>query len=367
MNLQESMAAYAADAPEWAAKGVSFEDGAAPSTYLPDEWRRDYRLAMDAAPALATTANAGIPTWLTTSIDPDVYKVLFAPTKAAEILGEVRKGTWTDQTAMFPLVEHSGEVSSYDDFAANGRSGANTNWPQRQSYLFQTVKEYGDLELERAGLGRINWVAELDASSANTMNRFANFTYLYGVAGLQNYGLVNDPNLTASLSPGVKAGGHANVWMLAGGVPNATANEVYADIQALFYTLVQQTGGLIEADAKLVLAMSPGAAVAMTITNNFNVNVRTLLKGNFANIREVTVPQYGVRTTANPQGLIAGTLVQLIAETVEAQQTGYAAFNEKMRMSPVIRDLSSYKQKATGGTWGAVLRQPANIAQMLGV
>lgn len=366
MNLEEAMAAWAEDQPHLAAKGISFEDGAAPVTYLPDAWRSDYRLAMDAAPVISTTGNAGIPAFLTTSIDPAVFKVLFAPVKAADVLGEQRKGNWTDQTQMFPLVEHTGEVSSYDDFAENGRSGLNSNWPQRQAYLFQTVKEYGDLELERAGLGRINWVSELDASAANTMNRFTNYTYLWGVKGLQNYGLLNDPNLTAALTPGTKQAGNGNVWIY-NGTMNATANEVYADIQSMFYQLVEQTGGLVEADSKLTLAMSPGSAVAMTITNNYNVNVRTLLKGNFDNIREVTVPQYGVRSTANPQGMIGGNLVQLIADEVEGQQTGYCSFNEKMRTSPVIRALSSYKQKVTGGSWGAIIRQPANIVQMLGV
>jgi hypothetical protein len=364
MNLQEALASFAADKAMLEARGVHLLPGV--KMYVPDEYRRDYGLAMDAQPGLSTDPNSAVPMMLTTMIDPQVFKILFSPTKGAEILGEVKKGTWLDETAMFPSVEWTGEVSSYGDFNRNARSGANTNWPQRQSYLFQTHTEYGDRELERAGLARINWVGECDASAANSLNRFANLSYFFGVAGLQNYGLLNDPNLSSSLSPGTKAAGNGNVWIYNGAI-NATANEVYADIQALFVKLVSQTGGLVEATDKLVLAMSPTSAVALTATNTFNVNVYDLLKKNFPNIRFETAVQYGATSATNPYGVAAGNLVQLIAEEVEGQKAGYCAFNEKLKAHPIVRKESSYRQKKTAGTWGAVIRMPICFASMVGV
>jgi hypothetical protein len=362
MNLQEAMTAWQTDAAHFEACGAVLPDVVA---YVPDDYKRNYTLAMDAQPLLSTTANSGIPAFLTTLIDPAVFKILFAPNKAAQILSETRKGTWLDETAMFPTVEYTGEVSSYGDFAENGHTGVNTNWPQRQSYLFQTVKEYGERELERAGLGRINWVSELDQAAATVMNKFSNLTYFFGVQGLQNYGLLNDPNLPASLTPATKAAG--GVAWIAGGLIKATANEVYADIQALFYQLVQQTGGLVEADSKMVLAMSPGSQVALTATNTYNVNVEDLLKKNFPNLRIETAVQYGVLSAQNPQGVAGGNLIQLIAEELEGQNTGYCSFNEKMRAHPIIRGMSSFKQKVTGGSWGAIIRMPVAFASMLGV
>ena len=363
MNFQEAMAQWAVDAVHFKAMGADMPDIMA---YCPEEFKMNFSLAMDALPTLTTTPNSAVPSFLTTLIDPKVFKILFAPNRAAIILGEVRKGTWLDETAMFPTVEHTGEVSSYGDFAENGRTGVNTNWPQRQAYLFQTVKEYGDRELERAGLARINWVSEIDQAAATILNKFSNLTYFFGVLGLQNYGLTNDPALTASLTPGTKAAGGTR-WFTAGGVTNATANEVYQDIQALFLQLVSQTQGLVEADSKMVLAMSPQSEVALTNTNTFNVNVFDLLKKNFPNIRFESAVQYGVVSTSNPQGQTAGNLVQLIAEEIEGQETGYAAFNEKMHAQPIVRQLSSYRQKLVAGTWGAVLRQPFAISSMLGV
>lgn len=358
----EAKAAFDADLPMLNEMGV-YLPGV--TSFLPDSFKRNFQFAMDAQPTLSTDPNSAVPSMLTTMIDPTIFKILFAPNKAAIILGEVRKGSWLDDTAMFPVVEHTGEVSSYGDFVENGRTGVNTNWPNRQAYLFQTMKEYGERELERAGLARINWVSEIDAAAATVLNKFSNLTYFFGVAGLQNYGLLNDPNLSAPITPAPKAYG-GTAWIVSGQV-KATANEVFTDLQSMFIQLVAQSGGLISAEDKICVAMSPTSAVALTATNAFNVNVKALLKENFPNVRFETAVQYGALSASNPQGVAAGNLVQMIVGNVEGQDTGYCAFNEKMRAHPIIRAASSFKQKLTAGTWGAIIRQPFGISQMLGV
>jgi hypothetical protein len=368
MNLQESRAAWQADQARLKALGVSWVDGLdPPKAYTPPEWKHNYPMALDAMPTLTTGINSAVPFMLTTLIDPDVYKVLFAPNKAAEILGEVRKGTWLDQTAMFPIVEHVGEVTTYGDYAEGGHAGANTNWPQRQAYLFQTSKEYGDLELERAGLARINWVSELDQAAALVMNKFSNLVYFYGLSGLQTYGVINDPSLSAAIAPGTKAASAALTWFAATGAPNASANEVYNDVLALFTQLVKQTAGLVDRETKMCLALDPASHVALGFVNTYGLIARKMLEDEFANLRIVTAVQYGVVSASNPQGHTGGNFMQLIAESVEGQDTGYCAFNEKFRSHPIIRATSSYRQKVTGGVWGAVIRMPMAIASMLGI
>lgn len=371
MNFNEARAQYAKDRPWFEERGVYLPSVQA---YVPDEFRSNFTLAMDAMrgmandaqPTLTTDPNSAVPAMLTTFIDPSVYEILFAPTKAAEVLGEQRKGDWLMDVTMFPVVEHTGEVSSYGDYNNNGRAGANTNWPQRQSYLFQTIMQYGERELERAGLAKINWVSELNRSGASLLNRFMNLTYLYGVAGLQNYGLTNDPNLPAALTPATKANGGVT-WFTAGGSPNAQANEVYNDIIAMFEALVVANNGLVDKDTSMKLVMSPGSSVALTFTNSFNVNVEDLLKKNFPKLEVITIPQYGVATTNNSQGILAGNLVQLIADEVEGQDTGFCAFSEKLRSHPIVREMSAFKQKETSGSWGAIIRMPVGFTQMLGV
>lgn len=324
--------------------------------FLPKGLAMDYRLAMDAQPALVTVSSAGIPAYLSMFIDPKLIEVLVAPNKAAQIFGEVKKGDWTTLTAVFPLVEHTGEVSSYGDWADNGSTGANVTFPQRQSYHYQTITQWGERQLDMAGLAKIDWANRLNIASAIVLDKFQNNSYFFGISGLQNYGLLNDPGLTAALTPGVKVA-NTPVWVF-NGVVTATANEVYTDIQTLFGQLVKQSQSLVEADTPMVLVTSPGASVALTATNSFNVNVYDLLRKNFPNITFETAPQY---STA------AGNLVQLIVKTIEQQETGYMAFTEKMRAHAIVKDMSAFKQKKSQGTWGAIVFQPFAIAQMIGV
>ena len=367
LSPSEAQAQFAEDRAFLESRGVIFPNA---TSYLPAAFRHDYGLAMDAYPGapgtLTTDPNSGIPVILTTYVEPDVYEVLFAPNAMAEILGEARKGDWLMDTALFPIAEHTGEVSSYGDRSNSGQANANTNWQNYQSYLFQTIMEYGERELERAGLARLNWVSELNKSAATLMDKFENLTYAFGVTGLQNYGLLNDPLLAALLTPATKANGGVT-WFTSGGSPNATANEVYNDIVSVFQGLVTANAGLVDEEADMTLAMSPSTAVALTFTNSFNVNVKTLLKENFPNLKVKKAVQYGTLTTQNPQGNAAGNLLQLIAKSVEGQETGFCAYSEKMRAHKIIFDLSSFRQKVTGGTWGAIIRYPAGISGMVGV
>jgi hypothetical protein len=365
MNFQESMELYARDKARFEQLGAVFPTAL---LYATDEVKANY-LAFDAQPALQTVSNSGIPSWLTTYIDPAVYEILFAPTEGAEIVGEEKKGDWTTTTAMFPTVEHTVEVSSYGDFNENGRASANTNWPQRQSYNFQVMVEYGDIEVERAGLGRVNWISELQQAAADGLNRYSNLSYFYGVGGngvLENFGLFNDPNLGAPISPAPKASGGTG-WFTVDGHPNATANEVYNDIVALYQNNVAQNAGNVNKKTSFVLGMSPGSEVALTFTNSFNVNVEDLLKKNFPNMRIQTAVQYGALSSSNPQGVAAGNFIQLIAEKIKTQKTAMCAFTEKMRAFPIIRATSSYKQKQMSGTFGAVIRMPVGFSSMVGI
>jgi len=362
MNLQESIQAWRTHAAIHADKGVVLPDVKA---YLPAEFKRNFALAMDAQPALSTDPNSAIPAYLSMYIDPAVFEILFAPNMAGDIFGEVKKGDWLTDTAAFPIIEHTGEVSSYGDYNNNGSAGANAGWPQYQSYLFQTIKEYGERELERMGLGRINYVSEIDAAAATVLNKFSNLTYFFGVAGLQNYGLVNDPALSAALTPATKSYGGTK-W-INNGVIVATANEIYLDIESLYIQLVTQAPGLIDQKTKMTLALGTVAATALTATNSFNVNVSDLLKKNFPNLEVKTAVQYNQQSTANPQGVVAGNEVQLIVDSIEGQDVGYCAFNEKMRAHTIVKELSAFKQKLTAGTWGAIIRMPMGISSMVGV
>lgn len=363
MNLQEARAQFQADKPMLESLGVVLPGV---TRYLTGAEKRDYRLGMDAQPTLSTEPNSAIPAMLTTAIDPDLIRIVFSPLAFAEILGERKAGDWLEDTRMFPVVEQTGEVSSYGDFNNNGRAGINMNWPQFQSYLFQTFVRYGERELERAGLAKINYVSELNVAATAILNRFQNLAYAFGINGLQNYGILNNPYLSAALTPAIKAAG-GTTWFN-GTAVNATANEVYNDIVALWNKLIQQTNGTVDLKSKATLAMSPQSEVAMTFTNSFGVNVSDLLKKNYPNMTVKTAPQYGAQTSTNSQGYsTAGNFMQLIVDGIDGQQTAYAAFNEKLRAHKIIPEPSAWQQKMTSGVWGTILRMPVGVVGMIGI
>ncbi len=320
--------------------------------YLKPDFAENFQMAMDAQPTMVTANNSGIPAYFTNYVDPELIRVLVTPMKAAEIIGEVKKGDWTTMTAQFPIVESTGETSSYGDFNNNGMTAANVNWVPRQSYHYQTHTRWGERELDMYGAARIGYAAELNVASALVLNKFQNKSYFFGIDGLMNYGLLNDPSLTASITPNATGTAGAVTWASKDG------QAVYDDIVKLYGQLVSQTKGLIERTDSMTLAMSPSAEVNLTKTNMYNVNVSDLLKKNFPNLRVETAVEYSTD---------AGDLVQLIADRLGEQDTAYAAFTEKMRAHAVVVEESSWKQKKSGGTWGAIIRQPLGIASMIGV
>lgn len=313
--------------------------------------RAGHGLGMDAQPQLITTANAGIPAFLTNLIDPQVIRVLVSPMRSEEIYGSTKKGDWTMLTTQFPIVESAGEVSSYGDFNNNGNASANVNWVPRQSYHFQTVTQWGERELAMYGVAQINYASEQNIASALVINKFMNRVNFFGVNGLLLYGALNDPNLLAPVLPIVKtAGGYT--WAV------ATAKEIYNDVLKLYRTLNTQLVGIVRMDSSMTLALSTTLMPFLHNVSDFNVTALQTINGNFPNLRIVSAPEFS---------LPAGELMQLILDDVDGVETTYTAFTEKMRAHPVIPDLSSFKQKKSAGTWGFIGRRPVAIAQMQGM
>jgi hypothetical protein len=321
--------------------------------YLPPTaiYAADAQLAMDAQAPTIYPQNAGIPWQMTNIIDPETIRALVTPMKASIILGgESKKGDWTSLSAQFPVTESTGFTTSYGDFNNNGNVGANFGWVPRQSYTFQTVTQWGEREADLYGAAAISYTTELNLAGALVHAKFMNKSYFFGIAGLQNYGLLNDPSLSAALTPATKAGGGTG-W----GV--ATPTEVNTDIQALYSKLQLQLAGNLSLDSPMVLAMSPATEVFLLNTNSFGISVKDLLRKNFPNMRIETAPEYGT---------VGGNLLQLILTEYDGIKTGFCSFTEKMRSHALIPDLSSWRQKKSGGTWGTILKRPLAVAQMLG-
>lgn len=312
------------------------------------------RMALDAQPGLVTSPNAGVLLSSVSVIDPEVVSVIFTPMRAAKILGgEAQKGSWIDQVAYFPMAESIGQVASYNDYSNNGSVDANAQWNYRQPYTWQAFKRYGEQTLERWGAAGLNYSSELDKSLALVFNKFSNKTYFFGVNGLVNYGLLNDPSLISPISPATKANtGQGVTWLL------ATALEVFNDVKALYTQAVTQMGGNLEMTDTMKLVISTTRQPALLTTNEFGLNVEDLLKKAFPNMTIEAAPEYSTGS---------GELLQLIIPEVDGVRTAYPAYTEKQRAHALVTEASAWSQKNSAGTWGTVIRRPIAIAQMLGI
>lgn len=315
-------------------------------------------ILMDAAPTnllqspLVTTSNAGVPAYLVNYMDPKLREVLVSDPKFAEICGETKFGDWTVDTLTFPIIESTGDVSTYGDLNTNGLVSANVNFEPRQIYYYQTFTRWGDKEMAKMGLAKIDWASRQNISSALTFKKFQNKVYGFGMTGLDCYGLFNDPMLQA---PILAANG---VWS------SATGLNIYQDFMNLFTQLVNQTDGLVDEDTEMTLCLSPyGKAKLASPTQNVygTATVLQLLKETYKNLKIISAMEYATGSTGG------GQLVQLIAKEVGGQEVVTCAFTEKMRAHSIVRDTSSTYQKKSAGTGGTIIFVPAGIAQLAGM
>lgn len=311
----------------------------------------DLQMALDAQPTAITTANSGILNILASYVDPKTIDVLFAPKRATEIFSEEKIADWVTPVAYFPLVEKMGQTTSYDDYADNGSATANINWENRQQFYFMTMLELGEREIEMAGKGRFDIVSATQQAAVEAIDRFQNKSYFYGISGLKNYGILNDPDLYAAIAPNTV--NSQTTWA------NKDSVAIINDVTKLISQLILQNNGLITIDSPFTLVMSPYIeGVMASAINQFGVNVLDELKKRYKNIKYIAAPEYATGS---------GQLVQAIADSIDGQQTGMCAFSEKLRSHPVDVRGTHYSQKKSAGTWGAIIKQPSAIAQMIGV
>ena len=309
------------------------------------------RIAQDAA--LITTPNTTVPAELLAYIDPMVIEILTAPRRAREIFGEEKKGDWTTPYMKWRVDEMTGKTEPYSDYANGTTSGVNSEWQTRVQYVFQTSITYGDFEVDMSSTAKVNLAASKQRAAANVIDIDQNRFDLLGVAGKEIYGILNDPNLPAAITAGATGTGSSTKWA------DKTTVQIYNDVLALFAQLSEQSSGLIDKDTPLKLCLSPELAVRLGAATDFNVSVLDMLKRYFSRIDIVTVPEL--------HSMTAGETMFLIAPEVNGQRSGTLAFGEKMRAGRVVPDLSSFRQKFVGTTYGGIVLMPFAFAQMTGM
>jgi hypothetical protein len=301
-------------------------------------------LAQDAA--LVTTPNTGVPVEFLAYIDPMVVEILTSVRNAKAVFEEQKKGDWTTSYAKWRADEIVGSTQPYSDYANGTDSDVNSNWLSREQYVFQTSIKYGDMEVDMAAQAKIELAAAKQRAAATIIDIDANKFYLFGVAGKQIYGILNDPNLPNATT--------VTAW-----ASKTTAN-IYADIlNSLFGVLASNSGGHITNSTPLKLLVSPAMNVLLGKATDFNVSVLDMLQKYFTALEVVVIPELAT--------MAAGDTIFMVAPEVNGTPTGMLAFGDKFRLGRVIPDMSSFRQKAVCTTYGGIVLQPFAFASITGM
>lgn len=299
-------------------------------------------------PTAITSGNVGVPIELLTYFDPKAIEILTAPRNATRLFNEVVKGDWSTERKKYRLDELIGNVAPYGDFSENGVSDVNSEWVANDYYRFQTLVKYGDFEIARTSAAKVDLVAKKQKAAATLINIIANRIYMYGVDGLECYGIMNHPLLPSNLTPTTGIGG--NTWSV------KTANEIFADIVKIVTDLIDKSNSLIDANSKMKIGISTAILGYLNTTNVYGLTVLDMIKKNYSNMEIIPIPEFSVT---------AGNLVYVIATEVVGQETGECVSNQKLRTFAVIPEVSSFKQKWASGNGGLSLYLPFAVSRML--
>lgn len=342
MTKRELQAIYAE------AQAVGFDsDGVRERAHSAQVMAKHFGLAMDAV----TLPNSGIPADYATHLDPRVIDVLFAPVVSQELAPLYKAGSFGDQFYRNQIREAVGSTRPYDDYSTEQNIKSNRNWDFRDAYYMEAINSYGDKEVATSARALIDVVSDQELATATIISQDLNEIAFYGIANQRTYGILNDPNRPANLTP--SAGG---VWS------GKTMVQVVADITSIITKLYENSKGVVNRNTPLTIVMSPKiSGMLVGKISDFGYSVNKWLKDsvNDANIVDVIIaPQYS--TTG-------GELVDVYAPTTVGTETWNTLFAELYKSHGVHREISSFTEKVSAVTFGSVLRYPIAVQGMLGV
>ena len=316
-------------------------------------------LAMDSA--MQTTPNVGYPASLFQYIDPQIVEILFGVTNANRLAPEVKQGTWEQEYYNYAVEERISDVTAYSDRTENVTTEVNYEYNVRELARFQTVIQYGDLEVDKANQAKIALQSRKQLAGADIIARKQNQFYLYGVSNKQNYGILNEPNLNPSINPNsITVGGSTyTTWAdkVANDASNA-GNHVYNDVLKLWSTLSARNGGNIDQNERIILAVSNNVVSYLSAPNQFGLTCEAMLKQNFPNLEIVQLPELSTNQ---------GEGVMMIVPSLYGVDTVNLVYSDKFRALQVVQTVSGFKQKLVGTSYGAVYKRTSLVCTMYGV
>lgn len=312
------------------------------------------RMFMDDDTYAYNIGSSGVPNVLTTVWTTKFFKQLFQSTPFREMTTPDQQGTFGTTNIKYPLIGASGISKPYGDHSGLGDSSINLNYLTRQTVTLERTLAYGDMQTAVMGMAKVDYVGWLREYVADLITLDQNNIGFNGYAGMQCFGLLNDPTLNATLPAG------AGQWM-DGGTFSTVVSDIITTVQS-----VQTLGaGRVETDKEFIIGLPPCVMGALNFQNSFGMSVKQYILGIYPKARFIQVQNY--TGTGTPLGSVAPNYMQVIFKEIGSQETALGPFSTLYNSHGVIRELSSYAEKVSYVVAGTVLTMPVGVATMSGI
>lgn len=307
--------------------------------------------------------SSGVPAWMTTIWTQRYIEQLLTKTAFKEVSSPFKQGDFETNSVTLPTVEYTGETAPYGDYSLAGQSGYNAKFPERDVYRFQTLIQWGALEVATMALAKLNAVAvKHEAAAKRIAQDFDIFGFL-GVAGTNIYGLLNNPDLASAIVvPASAANPASSKWKY------KTPNEIIDDVSLGVEDVISRSGGQVTQMSKMRLVAAPQDLqyLSTKATQAFLKPAIEFLKSAFPNMDITASTRYVV---GSGQGTGAnGNKAQIIIEPDTAMMPNVNDMFTFQYMSfGVVKRESYFSEKAAAGTAGCFLAYPFAMSTLAGV
>lgn len=312
--------------------------------------------------AVFSPISNGVLEYFTTVFNNKLIKQILQTTPSTLMTESWQQGMFGTTDVFVPTISYAGGSKQYDDLSGAGESSVNIAWVPRQTVTLQRTIAYGDLTQAQMAMAKIPYVEQMREGLASLTNLDINAINFKGFAGLNVFGLLNDPSLNPTIvSPDSIGTPSSSLWYY------KTYDEIIHDIQSMFNSIIQISGGQASYDdVECILGLPPACMVSLTKQNSLGtMTVRGYLDQVFPKMKIVQVQNY--QGTGSPIGSSTPNYAQLIFKQLNGQDVAYNVFSTLWNSHGVVRLISSYAEKISYVVSGSFLALPLGVATISGI
>lgn len=307
--------------------------------------------------ALTGPAKAGgamlshmLQTWL-----PGTLRTITQVRNIDEIIGITTVGSWEDELISLRVAEPAAKAELYGDTTNIPLADYGQSVESRTVVRFEQGFQVG--KLEEARQGRIGYQAANEKRKAATesLDIARNQVGFYGFNSTDTnlYGLLNEPSLSAYMSP-------TAAWL------TSTFDQLTADFIRMVTKLETQMGGNLQDTASLVFVLPTGyrAIMAKYSQTGSGLTFRAWLEENYPNLRIVTTPEF---KAANGGLDVAYLFVENAGDADDSEGTSASAIQAVPVRYQVLGSenrIKGYIEDAVNATAGIFILRPWAFARM---